>query len=58
MKRILKYVDGKLGFDFEDFFITDPFTSTCMRFDVDPIQEYDLTKDQVKKFEQEQKKGE
>ena len=57
MKRILKYVDGKLGFDFEDFFITDPFISTCMRFDVDPIQEYGLTKDQVKKFEQEQKKG-
>jgi hypothetical protein len=26
-----------------------------MRFDVDPIQEYGLTKDQVKKFKQEQK---
>ena len=56
MKRKLEYVDGKLGFDFENFFITDPFTSTCMRFDVNPIEEYGLTKDQVKKFKQEQKK--
>jgi len=53
-KRKLEYIDGKLGFDFEDFFITDPFVSTCMRFDVDPIKEYGLTHDQVKKFEQEQ----
>ena len=56
MKRKLEYVNGKLGFDFENFFITDPFTSTCMRFDVNPIEEYGLTKDQVKKFKQEQKK--
>tara|TARA_R100001440_G_scaffold10254_1_gene18719 strand:- start:143 stop:316 length:174 start_codon:yes stop_codon:yes gene_type:complete len=54
-KRKLEYIDGKLGFDFEDFFITDPFVSTCMRFDVDPIKEYGLTHHQVKKFEQEQK---
>ena len=39
MKK-LYYTNGKLGFDFEDFFITDPFTSTCCRFDVDPIKEY------------------
>ena len=55
-KRKLEYIDGKLGFDFEDFFITDPFVSTCMRFDVDPIKEYGLTDNQVKKFEQEQRK--
>jgi len=58
MKRKLKYVDKKLGFDFKDFFITDPFTSVCMRFDVDPIQEYSLTKDQVKKFKYEKESKE
>ena len=46
----LEYKDGKLGFDFQDFFITNPFVSCCMRFEVDPIKEYELTKDQIKKF--------
>tara|TARA_R100001086_G_C11673346_1_gene213555 strand:+ start:50 stop:265 length:216 start_codon:yes stop_codon:yes gene_type:complete len=46
----LEYIDGKLGFDFQDFFITDPFVSCCMRFEVDPIKEYGLTKEQIKKF--------
>jgi len=49
MKK-LYYTNGKLGFDFEDFFITDPFISTCCRFDVDPIKEYGLNKKQVKRF--------
>ena len=31
-------------------FITNPFTSTCCRFDVDPIKEYGLTEKQVKRF--------
>ena len=59
MKK-LYYTNGKLGFDFEDFFITDPFTSTCCRFDVDPIKEYGLTEKQVKRFkiEEDIKKGE
>ena len=48
MKK-LYYTNGVLGFDFEDFFITDPFTSTCCRFDVDPIKEYGLTEEQEKK---------
>mgnify|MGYP004455834569 CR=1 FL=1 len=58
MKK-LYYTNGKLGFDFEDFFITDPFTSTCCRFDVDPIKEYGLTEKQVKRFkiEEDIKKG-
>ena len=43
----LEYKDGKLGFDFQDFFITNPFVSCCMRFEVDPIKEYELTKDQI-----------
>ena len=46
----LEYIDGKLGFDFQDFFITDPFVSCCMRWEVDPIKEYGLTKEQIKKF--------
>ena len=46
----LEYIDGKLGFDFQDFFITNPFVSCCMRWEVDPIKEYGLTKEQIKKF--------
>ena len=43
MKK-LYYTNGKLGFDFKDFFITDPYTSTCCRFEVNPMKEYGLTK--------------
>ena len=49
MKK-LYYTNGKLGFDFEGFFITDPYTSTCCRFEVDPMKEYGLTKKQINKF--------
>ena len=48
--RKLYKCDGKLGFDFEGFFITDPFLSECQRFETDPIKDYGLTKEQVKKF--------
>ena len=37
----------QLGFEWEGFFITDPFTSSCNRFEVDPISEYGLTTEQV-----------
>ena len=49
MKK-LYYTNGKLGFDFKDFFITAPYTSTCCRFEVNPMKEYGLTKKQINKF--------
>ncbi len=42
--------DQMLGFDFDGFFITDPYFSECMRFEVDPIEYYGLTKEQTKLF--------
>ena len=36
----------RLGFEHEGFFITEPDTSECGRFEVDPIKEYGLTKKQ------------
>ena len=57
----LNYVgSGKhkqLGFEWEGFFITDPFTSSCNRFEVDPISEYGLTTEQVKRLKQENNLG-
>ena len=43
----LKIVDDLLGFEHEGFFITEPNSSECGRFEVDPIKEYGLTKKQV-----------
>ena len=37
----------RLGFVHDDFFITEPFTSECGRFEVDPVKEYGLTQQQV-----------
>jgi hypothetical protein len=42
----LKIVDDLLGFEHEGFFITEPNSSECGRFEVDPIKEYGLTKKQ------------
>ena len=42
--------DGVLGFDHDGFFITDPFTSECGRFEVDPIAFYGLTAEQAEQF--------
>lgn len=42
--------DGALGFDHDGWFITDPFTSECGRFDADPIAYYGLTAEQVEQF--------
>ena len=36
----------RLGFVHDDVFITEPDTSECGRFEVDPIKEYGLTKKQ------------
>ena len=52
--RKLYECEGKLGFDFEGFFITDPFVTECQRFIADPIKDYGLTKEQVEEFK---KKG-
>lgn len=53
-QKIELYVDefycgskSKLGFDYNGTFITDPFTSECSRFVLDPIKDYGLTKQQV-----------
>ena len=46
MPRLYKS-EGKLGFDHDGFFITDPFVSECSRFVLDPIKDYALTKDQT-----------
>ena len=42
---------GLLGFEHKGFFITEPSTSECGRFEVDPIKEYGLTKKQVDMIE-------
>lgn len=42
--------EGKLGFNHDGFFITDPFVSTCGRFDTDPIIDYGLSDKQVEIF--------
>ena len=42
----LKIVDDLLGFEHNGFFITEPNSSECGRFEVDPIKEYGLTKKQ------------
>ena len=47
----LKIVDDLLGFEHEGFFITEPNSSECGRFEVDPIKEYGLTKKQVDMIE-------
>jgi hypothetical protein len=48
-KKIYKD-DGVFGFDHDGFFITDPFTSECGRFEVDPIAFYSLTAEQAEQF--------
>ena len=37
----------KLGFNYDGFFITDPFVSECSRFVLDPVKDYGLTKEQT-----------
>ena len=37
----------RIGFDHEDFFITEPFTDETGRFDVNPLKYYGLTQHQL-----------
>ena len=46
MPRLYKS-EGKLGFNHDGFFITDPFVSECSHYVLDPIKDYALTKDQT-----------
>lgn len=43
----LKIVDDLLGFEHEGFFITEPNSSECGRFEVDPMEYYGVTSEQV-----------
>mgnify|MGYP001379203152 CR=1 FL=1 len=51
MIKIITDQNGKKGFNFHGTFITDPYTTECMRSIVDPIEYYGLTEDQLKMFE-------
>ena len=42
---------GLLGFEHKGFFITEPNSSECGRFEVDPIKEYGLTQKQIDMIE-------
>ena len=48
--------DGKIGFDYYGVFITNPYISSCGRFDKDPIKDYGLTKKQVEQFDEKRRK--
>ena len=50
-KPTLKNWMGKLGFNFDGMFITDPFITPCERFSVDdPKSYYGLSDKQLKQF--------
>lgn len=48
-------IDNKkvLGFDWNGYYITDPFTSSCTRFMVNPKIEYGLNDNQIKRLNDE-----
>ena len=50
MVKIITNQSGTKGFDFEGFFITDPYTTESMRFIVDPKEYYGLTDDELIHF--------
>jgi len=39
--------DNLLGFEHEGVFITDPLTSECQRFEVNPLEYYRITPNEV-----------
>jgi hypothetical protein len=45
------YKETRIGFVHEDFFITEPFTTECGRFEVDPTEYYGITKDEAEMIE-------
>ena len=44
-------LETRMGFEWQDFFITEPFSSECGRFEVDPTKYYGITKDEADKIE-------
>jgi hypothetical protein len=56
MSKLKLYIDDSIpgceimGFNHMGMFITDPTTTECGRFEVDPIKEYGLTQKQVDKI--------
>ena len=51
MLKIITNQSGTKGFIVDNTFITDPYFSTCLMMEVDPIEYYGLTKDQLTQFE-------
>jgi hypothetical protein len=49
-KKLEYNEDGQLCFEHEGMEITDPFSSECMRFEVNPVEYYGLTHKQVEQF--------
>ena len=48
MKKEKLYIqDNLLGFEHEGIFITDPLTSECQRFEVNPLEYYRITPNEV-----------
>ena len=43
--------NGMLGFEHEGYFIIEPRSSVCGRFEVDPYEEYGLNEEQVAQIE-------
>jgi len=50
MVKIITNQSGTKGFNFEGFFITDPYVTECMRSLVDPKEYYGLTDDELIHF--------
>ena len=50
MVKIITNQSGTKGFNFEGFFITDPYTTECMRSMVDPKEYYGLNDDELIHF--------
>jgi hypothetical protein len=50
MVKIITNQSGTKGFDFEGFFITDPYTTECMRSMVDPKEYYGLSDNELIHF--------
>ena len=44
-------LETRMGFEWKDFFITEPFSSECGRFEVDPTKYYGITKDEADMIE-------
>ena len=54
----LKESEGDLGFEYDGIFITDASMSECGRFDVNPMEYYGLTLNQVAQMSIHKMRGE